>query len=295
MSKFLLGLAITLTLGIVLMGCRSPQRAASHDKLNVVASVDFYGEVAKAVLGDHGQVTEIIDRPNVDPHDYEPTATTGKQVAKADVVVTNGAGYDSWMNKLVKGSGNGVATVSAAKVVGVKDGENEHIWYKPQTMPKMANALAKAFGKQDPAHKADYKRNAKRYIAELKPLLALIDKLKANASGKRVAVSEPVFVNALNYLGYQVSDAHFANAIEESTDPSPADIRRLETDIKQHKIAFFVQNTQVQNKVVDHLVKQCRAAGVPVLKVTETLPAGKTYTEWMTAQYQALEKIQTEQ
>ncbi len=280
-----------LALGAVLVGCGTT-KAAAHKQLNVVASVDFYGQVAKAVAGDHGRVNAIINDPNVDPHDFTPTAAVGKQVAKADVVVDNGAGYDGWMNKLVKGSGGDIATVSAAQVVGVKDGENEHIWYKPQTMPAMANALAKEFGRLDKAHKADYQQNAKAYIASLRPLTTLIAKLKANANGKKVAVSEPVFVNALKHLGYQVSDMHFANTIEEGTDPSTSDIRQLEADIKAKQIAFFVQNTQVQSKIVDNLVKKCRAAGIPVLKVTETLPANKTYVEWMTAQYRALAKIQ---
>lgn len=293
-SKTIIGLATTLALGTLLVGCGTSKTSNSNgnDKINVVASIDFYGEAAEAVLGNHGTVTSIINKPDVDPHDYEPTSAVGKKVAKANVAIENGAGYDSWMSKLVKGSGNTIKTVSAAKVVGVEDGENEHIWYKPQTMPKMANALAKEFGKIDAKHKATYKENAKKYIDSLNPLLTLIDKLKANADGKKVAVSEPVFVNALNYLGYKVSDEHFAESVEESTDPTSADIKNLEDDIANNKIAFFVQNTQVQSKVVDNIVKKCEDAGIPILKVTETLPAGKTYTEWMTDQYTALEKIQ---
>jgi zinc/manganese transport system substrate-binding protein len=292
-KRCVIGLVAGLALGVAMIGNRSVAAASKDADIQVVASVDFYGEAAQAVLGDHGQVTSIIDQPNVDPHDYEPTTKVGKRVAKADVAVYNGAGYDTWMTKLLKGKRHHTVKVSAAKVVGVKDGENEHIWYKPQTMPKMANALAKQFGKLDKVHKAEYQKNAQTYIASLKPLLTLIDKLKANAGDKSVAVSEPVFVNALTYLGYKVNDAHFANAIEEGSDPSPADIRKLDNAIKDKKIAFFVQNTQVESKIVDRVVKKCRTAGVPVLKVTETLPKGKDYTQWMTAQYQALEKIQT--
>lgn len=294
LNKFILALAAALAIVSGLAGCgsRSSATTQSGKSLNVVASVDFYGEAAKSVLGDHGHVTSIIDNPNIDPHDYEPASNVGKEVAKADVIVENGDGYDSWMNRLRNGSGAKTITVSAANVVGVKNGENEHIWYKPQTMPKMANALAKAFGKLDPAHRTDYQKNAKAYIASLQPMMKLINKLKANAKGKEVAVSEPVFVNALNYLGYKVTDAHFAKAIEDSSDPSTADMRHLQADIKQKRIEFFVQNTQVQSKIVNHLVAQCKQAGVPVLKVTETLPAHKSYTSWMMSQYKALEKIQ---
>ena len=66
--------------------------AAASDKLNVVTTLDFYGETAKAVLGDHGTVTSLITSPNVDPHDFEATTKTAKIVSKADLVIYNGAG-----------------------------------------------------------------------------------------------------------------------------------------------------------------------------------------------------------
>jgi zinc/manganese transport system substrate-binding protein len=277
---------------IGLAGCGPTTKQARSDQLHVVASVDFYGEVAQKVLGKQGKVTSIINRPNVDPHDYEPTTQVGKTVAKADVAVLNGTGYDTWLTKLTRSNSHKIATVSAAQVVGVKNGENEHIWYKPQTMPAMAQALAKKFGQLDPKHRQTYQKNAQAYIKSLQPLQRQIKQLKANAHGEKVAVSEPVFVNALHALGYQVSDAHFAQAIEKGSDPSAKDVRQLSAALAQHKVAFFVQNTQVQSAAVTNMVKKAQAAGVPVLKVTETKPVGKTYQQWMIAQYQALAKIQ---
>ncbi|MFD1393726.1 metal ABC transporter solute-binding protein, Zn/Mn family [Lacticaseibacillus jixianensis] len=284
-------LAVTI-MGAGLAACSSDQGHAGATKLTVVASVNFYGEVAKAVVGDHGTVTSVIDNPDVDPHDYDPTTAVAKNVAKARVIVMNGAGYDGWMAKLVAANNTDAKVVSAAKVVGVADGENEHIWYKPKMMTKMANALAKQYGKLDPKHKADYQRNAKAYIKKLAPLTALIDQARRGAKGERVAVSEPVFDNALKYMGYRTVDNHFSRANEDGTDPSPKDIRDLQADIKGKKIAFFVQNTQVQSQTVANMVTLAKKSGVPVLKVTETMPSGKTYISWMTAQYKALEKIQ---
>ena len=71
--------------------------AAASDKLNVVTTLDFYGETAKAVLGDHGTVTSLITSPNVDPHYFEDTTKTAKFVSKADLFIYNGACYDNWV------------------------------------------------------------------------------------------------------------------------------------------------------------------------------------------------------
>ena len=65
----------------------------------------------------------------------------------------------------------------------------------------------------------------------------------------------------------------------------------MQTNIKNHKIAFFVFNKQVDSKTVNNLVSLARKNNVPVLAVTETLPSGKTYKTWMLSQYQQLYKI----
>lgn len=86
---------------LVLAGCSNKTANKSNDsKIKIVTTTDFYAEVAKAVVGDKGTVTSIINNPAIDPHDYEPTTNVAKQVSKADITVANGLGYDSWMNKL---------------------------------------------------------------------------------------------------------------------------------------------------------------------------------------------------
>ena len=107
-----------------------------------------------------------------------------------------------------------------------------------------------------------------------------------------MAVSEPVFDYALNNLGYRVMDQHFEKAVEDGSDPSPKDINEIQQAIKNHQIAFFVNNSQASDSVVKNLVKLAHQNNVPVLNVTETKPKGKTYTQWMIDQYKALAKIQ---
>ncbi|MFR6020796.1 MAG: metal ABC transporter solute-binding protein, Zn/Mn family, partial [Lactobacillaceae bacterium] len=251
------------------------------------------GELAKAVGGDQVSVQSIIDNPAIDPHDYEPTTKVGKQVATANLIVASGIGYDGWMDKLVKSESKSKQYLRVADdLMGKHEGDNEHIWYDPRTMPKLANALADKFAKQDPSKKAIFKANAKKYIASLDNLNALIQKLKQNVHDQKVDVSEPVFGYALDYLGYKVNNTHFAQATEEGTDYSAKDINGVQDDIKEKKIAFFVNNSQASSKIVDGLVKLAKQHDVPVLNVSETLPKGKNYRTWMTGQYQQLEKIQ---
>ena len=159
-------------------------------------------------------------------------------------------------------------------------------------MPKLATKIAEDLAKIQPQHKAYFRRQAKAYQASLKPLTTEIAALKKNVHGQKVAVSEPVFDYALTALGYKISNSHFAMAIEDGADPSPQDIKQMQSDIKHHRIAFFVENTQSDSNIVQNMVSLAKKYDVPVLKVTETLPANQTYEQWMLSQYQQLARIQ---
>lgn len=293
-----IAVSVVAFVGLILGANQISAQAKSDKSIRVVTSVDFYGSVAQSVLGKHGTVTSVINSPSVDPHDFEPTTKDGKLVAKADVVVSNGVGYDGWMQKLSKASGNDqqVRLRVGEDVLGKKVGANEHLWYQPATMGKLATALAKQFGELSPQYKMDYEKNAQRYIKSLAPLQKQIADLKAGHSAdQRVDVSEPVFDYALDALNYQRNNKAFELAVENGTDPAPKDINAIRKDITQHRIAFFVNNTQASDKTVTTLVKLAKQHHVPVLNVTETLPKGKTYLTWMQGQYKQLAKIQAQQ
>ncbi|WP_286028359.1 metal ABC transporter solute-binding protein, Zn/Mn family [Ligilactobacillus agilis] len=279
--------ALGLCLTLALSACTKNESQPKSDHLNIVTTTDFYGEVAQAVLGSHGTVTPIITNPSIDPHDYEPTTKTAKLVAKADLAVYNGLEYDSWIKKL-----GAKKYLTVASVTGAKIGQNEHLWYQPQTMSKLALALAKKYGQLDPKHKQEYLANAKKYQAKLAPLTKMVAQIKANSRGQKVAVSEPVFDYSLEAMGYHIINKHFAMAAEEETDPSYTDIKKLQTAIKNKEIAFFVLNTQSDSKVITNMVKLCQEYKIPVVKVTETLPAHQNYVSWMKKQYQQVLTLQ---
>ena len=299
MKKYILGVSSIVILLLVILGLALvPWKTMGKNRkpIRVVTGLNFYGEVAQQVAGDNGKVISFIDNASVDPHDYQPSTNQAQQVAKANVVIENGLGYDSWVNKLVKSSDNHnkIKVINVASLNGKKDGDNEHIWYEPSTVKKLANDLATQYGKIDPKHASEYRANAEKYLASLKPLDQEIAKVKrqVNPNNNQVAVSEPVFDYALENAGYQIMDKHFEKAVEDGNDPSPKDIDEIQQAIINHRIAFFVDNSQTSDKVVDNLVKLAHEHNVPVLKVTETKPNGENYMQWMLKQYRALADIQ---
>lgn len=287
-----LGIILSLIVfTLVISGCSNKKVKTTSQKLDIVTTTDFYGEVARAVVGNKGTVTSIINNPAIDPHDYEPTTKTAKTVSQADITVANGLGYDSWMDKLDK---NNTYIKIGEKVMNKKTGDNPHIWYNPDTMPAYATYLAKQLAKKQPKNKAYFEQNAKKYIASLKPVqeeLVSLNKASKLVPNKNVYVSEPVFDYSIKATGFKVNNQKFEQAVENGTDPTPSIIAKMHQGIKNKQIAFFVLNTQTDSKLVNNLVSLSEKNDIPILKVTETLPKGKTYKEWMLSQYRAMNKI----
>lgn len=303
LRKNILALGVFLSIAfisIALAGCSSSKSSSddsSSKDIKIVATTDFYGEAAKKVVGNKGTVNSVINNPSVDPHDYDPTSKIANEVSKADVVVASGIDYDPWMSKLVKNSKSSTKYIKIGEdVLGKKSGDNPHIWYDPTTMPKYVNFLANKLSKIQPKNKKYFHDNAKKYIKSLQAVNAEISRLKKLADKKtnsEVYVSEPVFDYALTALGYKVANTNFENAMEKGTDPSAKEIQTMEKGIKNHKIVFFVYNKQVSDKTVTNFVKLAKQYNVPVLKVTETLPAHMNYKQWMLSQYKELDNILT--
>ncbi len=298
-DRFIRGVTgLTAFLAVILCLMITDWRPTFHRQkpVRMVTSLGVYGSVARAVAGQHGQVTTLINSTAVDPHDYQPSTAQAETVARANIVVVNGLGYDYWLNKLVASNSHRLTMINVARQVAAKHaGDNEHVWYLPSTLPRLADRLATQYSQIDPDHAANYHANARRFKRQLAPVQRAIATAKKNArraANKRVAVTEPVFDYALKDLGYSISDPHFAKAIEDGSDPSPADVRQLQEDLVHHRVAFLVENTQSSGKTIKNLVQLAHQSNVPVLKVTETKPQKISDVKWLLGEYQQLIRIQ---
>ncbi|WP_217184973.1 metal ABC transporter solute-binding protein, Zn/Mn family [Streptomyces sp. AC495_CC817] len=105
MHKPLASVALAATAVLMLAGCSSsPAAESTGDAITVVASTNVYGSLAAEIGGDRVQVTSIIDNASQDPHSYEASARDRLAVQKADLVIENGGGYDSFIDTLLEGA-----------------------------------------------------------------------------------------------------------------------------------------------------------------------------------------------
>ncbi|MEU6010297.1 zinc ABC transporter substrate-binding protein [Streptomyces sp. NPDC047453] len=272
----------------------SAQRPASSSAVPVVASTNVYGDIARQIGGDHVEVTSVISDPSQDPHSYEANTQNQLALSKAKVVIENGGGYDDFIDKMLKSGGNSSAEViNAVKVSGrtaPNGGElNEHVWYDFPSVAKIADSIASALGKTDPANAATFTENADTFQAKLKPLEAKEAQIKKEHGGDAVAITEPVPLYVIEASGLvNKTPAEFSEAIEEGGDVSPKVLQETLALFTGKKVKALVYNEQTSGPQTEKAEQASTAAGIPVVPVTETLPKGKDYLGWMTANVDAL-------
>ena len=108
----------------------------------VVVSVDQWGDIVEQLAGDCADVTTIIKSSSADPHDYEPTPADIASFNDAKLVVVNGLDYDPWADKAVARARHQARRSSnAGDVVGQTEGDNPHVWYGPDYVYEVADAV----------------------------------------------------------------------------------------------------------------------------------------------------------
>lgn len=115
--------AIAASTALVLSGCGTGASSAESGDLSVVTSTNVYADIVSQVAGDFAEVTAIIDDPNQDPHSYEATTQDRLKLSKADLVVENGGGYDSFMTTMLEASGADIDTIDAVSISGLPGSE----------------------------------------------------------------------------------------------------------------------------------------------------------------------------
>jgi zinc/manganese transport system substrate-binding protein len=233
-----------------------------------------------------------MNNPDQDPHLFETTPGIVRQIAAAQIVILNGANYDSWMDKLLAaGPRRDRIVVNAAQLIKYKVGDNPHLWYDPATMPAVAVAIADALVKADSAHAAEYSTRLKTTVAGLDQITQRVAQLKAKHGGALVTATVPVFGLMARALGLTMRNERFQLAMMNDTEPSARDIAAFESDLKERKVRLLIYNSQVSEKLTERLRDIARRAKVPVLGVTETMPAKVSFQEWLLGELNNLDKV----
>jgi zinc/manganese transport system substrate-binding protein len=286
-----------LATALLATACSSGQPpATAADSAKVIVAVgaeNQYANVISQIGGRYVQVTAVESNPNTDPHTFEASPSVANAIAGAQLVVQNGVGYDSFMNKIEAAAPNPARKViDAANLLGLPDSTpNPHLWYKPSTMPAVAKALAADMSALQPAHAAYFKARQRAFDRSLQPWYRAMAQLRADFPGAPVATTEPVGDYMLQAAGTRnLTPFSFQADIMNGVDPAPQYVALEDSLFKDHRVKAFVYNQQVTDSLTQSFLSAASHYGIPVVGVYETMPARYDYQSWMLAEVQALRR-----
>jgi zinc/manganese transport system substrate-binding protein len=270
-----------------LTACSSSDNATDSSEKHtptVVASTDVWGSVAKAVAGNEIKVTSVIDNPSADPHSFRASPSQAAEIADAALIVYNGGGYDPWVDDVLRDHPN-VPSVDAysllEKPAGEPDPANEHVFYDLATVKAVAGKIADQLAKVDPAHAADFRSRAKQFDNGADAVQKIELAIRTSHPGAAVVATEPVAHYLLVAAGLtDKTPEAFSDAIEQDTDPAPVDLAAVLDLLSSHQVAALIFNDQTVTNATKQVRDAAQSAGIPVVSVTETLPAGSDYLSW---------------
>lgn len=173
--------APTLLLVLFSSACASQHNesapsATSDGRVKVAATMSTLASLVKSVGGDKIDVVSLVPI-GASPETYDPSPQDLVELARAQLIVKNGAGLELWLDKVLHSVANPKARVivlsDGMPVAGASaQGEagNPHLWldvtYAQAYVKKIAGALAEI----DPGNAAYYAANEKDELARLSAL-----------------------------------------------------------------------------------------------------------------------------
>jgi zinc/manganese transport system substrate-binding protein/manganese/iron transport system substrate-binding protein len=209
----------------------------------VVTTTTQLTDFARVIGGDRVRVYGLL-KPNVDPHDYEPTPADLEALRHADLIVKNGVGLESWLDRTIKSSGSKARVVDTSTDVAVHDGD-PHVWHDPIRAKAMVATLAGAMEEVDPEQRTVYAEAERRYLGDLDALDAEIRRQIDALPNKKLVTNHDAF-------GYYVE--------------------RYGLEFVGSVIPSFDTQAELSSRELSALVAKIKAAGVRAVFSESSLP-----------------------
>jgi len=287
--KFLLFLfECILVISLFLAACQ-PISSRTSGLPRVMAIETFLQDIAQNVAGERLKVESLLP-PTVDPHEYQPKPLDVTRLAQSQVLIVNGLGYETWLQKTLDNLDGQrqviVATTGLMPAVESSGGNSvsdPHMWMDPLNTISYVQQIRDGLTQADPAGKDLYASNAQTYISELQSLNGWAkDQVAQLPVERRLLVTNH---DALGYFarayGFKVVGAVIPSVTSDAS-PSARQIVALIEAINQSGAPVIFLNLGDNEKLAQQISSETKVKIVTDLYV-ESLsgPAGPapTYIE----------------
>ena len=251
-------------------GCGSGAGDGDDGQLQVVATTTQIGDFVRAVGGDAVAVDQILE-PNTDPHEYEPRPSDVAGAAGADLVFASGDNLDQWIGDVVSESGSEAEVVDLGAAVperlpGEASGEeasryDPHWWHDPRNAEAAVREVERRLAAADPAHRAEFKRNAATYLAQLRALDAAIARCVDSVppARRKLVTDHDAFGYFADRYGIEVVGAVVPSQTTQAQS-SAKELSELAATIEAEGVGAIFPESSLSPNVAEAIARQTGAS-----------------------------------
>jgi zinc/manganese transport system substrate-binding protein len=283
-----------LLLGTLLLS--GPRPAAA--RLKVAATVPDLAALAQAVGGDRVEVFSLT-LPTQDPHFVDARPHLALQLNKANLLLLVGLELEAgWLPTLITGARNPAIQVGAegyldcSGLVALKEvprtkvdrsmgdihpGGNPHYLTDPDNALRVAAALVDRLARLDPAGRAAYAENARRFGEALGKARARWTELARPFRGAEVVTYHKSWIYVTDSMGLGI-----AATLEPKPGipPSPAHVLSVIQIMRQRKVRVLLQEEYYPDRTAK-LVAEKTGARLLILEGGTRVAQGESYVQRM--------------
>jgi zinc transport system substrate-binding protein len=261
-------------------GRPAQQDEEEHEKITVVASFYPLYEFASRVVGDRAEVSSLVPT-GVEPHDWEPTAEDVSRGRSADMLVINGAGFESWVDDM---KANVVANTSEGIKFDYEEeeeekearndehrhgddgGVNPHIWLDPMLAKHQIDKIRNVIVNTDPVNADYYNENTDRFAEELDSLDAFIRSELADCEKSDFIAFHDAFVHFSERYGLR---QHSIHGISPDGEILPQTMQQIVELANELGINVIYSEDLVDSRLADTIANEIPGGKVLVLSPIE--------------------------
>lgn len=288
-----------LLIGLALLCATTSVRA--EPRLKAVASFSILADLVREVGGDRVAVTSLVG-PDADAHAFSPAPADARTLARANLIVVNGLGFDGWIDRLIRASGTKAPVIVASKGVRTIAGDTDHDHghdheghADPHAWQSVANAklyvatIRDGLAEVDPEGATAYTERAEAYAKRL-------DALDAEVRATIAAIPEQHrrIITTHDSFGYFTAayglEFVAPQGVSTDTQPGPAQIAAIIRQIRRDKIPAVFLETVADPRLMQQIARESGAKiGGKVFSDALSGPGGPapSYIEMMRANLRA--------
>ncbi|HEX8550323.1 MAG TPA: zinc ABC transporter substrate-binding protein [Abditibacteriaceae bacterium] len=256
---------------LLLSGCAVPRRVTQHEGNGVIratVSTAMVADIVRNVGGSRVEATTLMGA-GVDPHLYKASLSDVRKLANAEIVFYNGLHLEGKLGEVLSKLQTSRPVVAVSETIPKSElrtppefegSPDPHVWFDVQLWMRATEATRDELVKFDPAGKADYERNATRYLAQLKSVDEYARKQIATIPrGRRVLVTAH---DAFGYFGraYDIEVVGL-QGISTASEYGLGDVQRLvQLLVKRNVKAVFVESS-IPRRAIEAVAQGCAARG----------------------------------